>query len=493
MDLAPPPADAPTQPPPLGDGDDGTERLLGGVAGLLADRLGVEALWVRIAFVLLALVGGIGLILYGALWLAFIVGADPDRRWARLAGGAVLIVGLPLVLTSGFNFFSGPVAVLALLLGLAVALWQPQRLTGPPATAPVAAPGVVAASSGSGEPGAGRAPRRLPRLPKRAERPPSIVGRLALGIAVVVAAVGALIDEANGGRLHPEQWLGAAAIVCGVGLAVAAFAGHARWLIVPAALFAGAGFVAGEAARIGIEPTALVGDEHIWVGDGASGELREHVVIGSVDVVIESRPSVPVTVDARTAVGEVRVVAREDVTVLVDAEVGSGDIRVERVDRPDGSYALGPEGPPDVVVVARVGRGNIDVQQWDRPIFERPVRPAPPAAPAIGEEVIGQQLIADGVLLVSGGRFVLADGEAVIDADDTVLSGPTDVRDRVTVISTSYGEFQLLPGGLLLTPSGEVVDLRAVRGELTDESATTTVPGDAPTGSPLPATTVPGG
>ena len=127
VDLAPPPADAPTQPPPGGsEGHDETERLFGGVAALLADRLGVEALWVRIAFVLLALVGGIGLVVYGAMWLAFIIGADPDRRWARVAGGAVLVVGLPLVLTAGFDFFSGPVAVLALLLGLAVALWQPR-------------------------------------------------------------------------------------------------------------------------------------------------------------------------------------------------------------------------------------------------------------------------------------------------------------------------------------------------------------------------------
>ena len=33
--------------------------------------------------------------------------------------------GLPIILTNGFSFFDGPVAVLALLAGLAVALWQP--------------------------------------------------------------------------------------------------------------------------------------------------------------------------------------------------------------------------------------------------------------------------------------------------------------------------------------------------------------------------------
>ena len=59
-----------------------------GVAALLADRLGVDALWVRIAFVLLALVGGIGVLVYGALWLAFSsapspTGAGPASPAAR--------------------------------------------------------------------------------------------------------------------------------------------------------------------------------------------------------------------------------------------------------------------------------------------------------------------------------------------------------------------------------------------------------------------------
>ncbi len=67
-----------------------------------------------------------------------------------------------------------------------------------------------------------------------------------------MAAAGALIDQANGGRLHPEQWLGAAAVVCGIGLLVGVVAGRARWLAIPAVLFAGAGFVAGEAARVGL-------------------------------------------------------------------------------------------------------------------------------------------------------------------------------------------------------------------------------------------------
>ena len=77
VDLAPPPADAAPAPAPAPVRRRRTRptRILGGVAALLADRLGIDALWVRIAFVLLALVGGVGILVYGALWLAFVVGA----------------------------------------------------------------------------------------------------------------------------------------------------------------------------------------------------------------------------------------------------------------------------------------------------------------------------------------------------------------------------------------------------------------------------------
>jgi signal transduction histidine kinase/phage shock protein PspC (stress-responsive transcriptional regulator) len=43
-------------------------RLIGGVAGGLADHLGFSALYVRIAFAVLAWFGGFGVLLYGVLW-----------------------------------------------------------------------------------------------------------------------------------------------------------------------------------------------------------------------------------------------------------------------------------------------------------------------------------------------------------------------------------------------------------------------------------------
>jgi len=44
-------------------------RLLGGVAGGIADHLGLRPSWVRLAFVVLSVSGGLGVLLYGAFWI----------------------------------------------------------------------------------------------------------------------------------------------------------------------------------------------------------------------------------------------------------------------------------------------------------------------------------------------------------------------------------------------------------------------------------------
>lgn len=480
MDLAPPPLDAAPSPEPGPEPDrvpvvdDPPDRILGGVAALLSERLDVDALWIRIGFVLLALVGGVGLFVYAGMWLALVLGAE--RPWARVAGGVLIIGALPLLLHQrGDRFFTGPWAVLALLAGLTLALWQPRRDTahrgtraGAAEVAPAAVPPDAAEAAAAAR--SGRPVVRLPRL----RRPPSALGRATLGIAVLVAAGGAVIDQANGGRLHPEQWLGAAAIVCGIGLLVGVVAGRALWLVVPAALFAGAGFVAGESAGMDLQPTTLAGDEFIHVGSDtvAGAHLREHVVFGSVDVQVDERPAQPVTVDAKVAFGEIRIRPNADVTVEVRTARGE-DVRVYRVRRAGGTFTLGPAGRPDVVVTADVGHGHVSVERYLSRFPERPV--IAPAVPDVPPGVEPTE-VADGVAMTSSGAFVLVGGEAVIGPDDQVQVGNTFEQARVTVIPTSIGDFKLLPGGLLATPSGEVLDLHALRG-VSDTSVQTTIGG----------------
>src|SRR2546427_2150856 len=46
-----------------------TDRVIAGVAGGIAERLGVDPVVVRLAFVVLALAGGVGAVLYLVIWL----------------------------------------------------------------------------------------------------------------------------------------------------------------------------------------------------------------------------------------------------------------------------------------------------------------------------------------------------------------------------------------------------------------------------------------
>jgi phage shock protein C len=55
------------------------DRLLGGVAGGVAAFLGIDSTLVRIGFVLLAVFGGSGIVIYLAMWL-LVPPADDNQR-----------------------------------------------------------------------------------------------------------------------------------------------------------------------------------------------------------------------------------------------------------------------------------------------------------------------------------------------------------------------------------------------------------------------------
>merc|ERR1712173_155562 len=58
-----------TELPPRRAYRDAHAPVLGGVAGGLARHLGVPVLWVRVAFLVGAAAGGLGIVLYAGLWL----------------------------------------------------------------------------------------------------------------------------------------------------------------------------------------------------------------------------------------------------------------------------------------------------------------------------------------------------------------------------------------------------------------------------------------
>lgn len=111
-------------------------RIVGGVAGGVADHLGVDATKVRVAFTVLAALGGLGIAAYGLLWMFVPPGDDtdqpssPERR--RALGLAIigvgLAVGLSWLLADGAGSVVAPIVVV--VVGAAL-VWREFDVEGP--------------------------------------------------------------------------------------------------------------------------------------------------------------------------------------------------------------------------------------------------------------------------------------------------------------------------------------------------------------------------
>ena len=165
---------------------------------------------------------------------------------------------------------------------------------------------------------------------------PSYLGRVTLAVALLVAAAGAIGYRIAGDGLHPERWLGAAAAVCGAGMVIGAWRGRALWLVLPGLLFAGSGFVAGHAARAGLDDFA-VGSRDYWTGSPTDGlPAHEDLVAGEITVTIDDAPPPNTRSDLRVGVGVIEVVVDDDVALEVHAHVHDGHIVVDGDKRPNG-------------------------------------------------------------------------------------------------------------------------------------------------------------
>ena len=186
------------------------DRVVAGVARGLAGHLGLPVTWVRIAFVVLALFGGVGIVLYAALWAVLPLapadgGLDEPARSrgldiTRLLALGAVAVGLVLFLAAaGVDFASGALLPIAVAVVGAALIWQQsdddQR----------------ADWSAS----AARAARQTAADSSRAR-----TLRLAIGITLVVLGLaGVLISRTSAGQA--AQALGTAVLlVAGIGVVV---------------------------------------------------------------------------------------------------------------------------------------------------------------------------------------------------------------------------------------------------------------------------------
>lgn len=107
-----------------------TDRVIAGVCGGLGSYFGVDPLWFRLAFVVLAIGGGAGVLLYILAWLVIpnsnseAVGPAPvdiGTKGPMIAGIALVVVGLVFlinVIAPWFNQFMWPSVLVAAGLAL---------------------------------------------------------------------------------------------------------------------------------------------------------------------------------------------------------------------------------------------------------------------------------------------------------------------------------------------------------------------------------------
>lgn len=97
-------------------------RIIGGVAGGVADHLGVDVVVVRIVFVVLSALAGAGVCAYGLLWFFCPPGTDtrPPPRGERAQAYGLALVGLAAVVVVGFAASGTPAEYLVPLVVVAV-------------------------------------------------------------------------------------------------------------------------------------------------------------------------------------------------------------------------------------------------------------------------------------------------------------------------------------------------------------------------------------
>ena len=138
--MADPGTHEPTDEPPVSEPPQGPRRLLrsandqviGGVAGGLGHYFGLDPVLVRVAFVLLVLAGGSGILLYIILWVV-IPEASPSAEVAApsvqqsgsgalLLGGALVFIGVAILLRQIIPWFDSDLLWPLLLVGLGAAI-----------------------------------------------------------------------------------------------------------------------------------------------------------------------------------------------------------------------------------------------------------------------------------------------------------------------------------------------------------------------------------
>ena len=335
-ELPPPEPAAPARRPLRRSASD---KVIAGVAGGLAENFGVSSLAVRtlfgLAFVVIAwqvwTLLGIAIVAYVLLWI-FVpredIGVSPagrlTRRFPRIGpaiGVLLLLAGAAAIAAQLDGWLVWPV----LLIGGGVLLYRYDAGRGVARSTAPSAPGVT--------PPAALPPASVELPPEpRAPRPPrerSPLGWLGLGIALLVVGIAAIAQNLGALDIRLVRYPAIVLLILGVTMLVGAFAGRARWLVLPAIL---------------VVPFLLAASVVTVPLEGGFGNLYERplssaAVHGSYQRVagdiyldlteLTGTQAAPV-VSATTGFGSVNVTVPFDAHVIVTERAGAGVVHAGR-------------------------------------------------------------------------------------------------------------------------------------------------------------------
>ncbi len=384
-----------------------SDRAVAGVASGLARYLDIDVAWVRIAFVVAALFGGTGVLMYVIGWIAMpeegerdSIATDKARNMSDAGSwiGIGLIVIAAMIIVGNTGIIDGDLILAGVLIALGFLLYRGdlgnfanrqdrsddvvgQDSPAAPENAPassqlVSADPVIYGREGEEPPPAPPVvppPLVPPPAPDPAFQPrtstprqSSALGRLAM--ATVLIAVGIMGVGQSAGWWEPgiRHYVGAVFVVLGAALVVGAIFGRARWLIVVGLIAAPMLF---GAALLDVPLEGGFGDPHFTPMTTAELESEYRLVAGELVVdlsEIQVAPQDVLEIEASVVFGSLQIRVPQGAGVEISGEIDAGEIRyfgdsVAQGVNHDRSVVL--DGAGLIVIDAHVGFGELVVTE----------------------------------------------------------------------------------------------------------------------------------
>ena len=372
-----------------------SNRVIGGVAGGLADYLNVDPLLIRVGFAGLMLFSGAGIPLYLLGWLFIPLSGHPDSVamgwWRSLTMRPVTVIVLAILgilalfsfpisrFTSFYVPFEVFLALGIVIVGMFLLLPRGQGGTGvarPPAAAPMASSD-MAGMAASAPPAAGTgpgaptywapAPAPATPIPVEPARPASPLGWYSVAAAFIAVGAVALLDNLSTVRVELADYFGVAFLALGIGLIVGAWWGRARLLILLALVvlpFAlGSSFV-----KVPLD--GGIGDRYYWPQSIAEVQPESRLVAGEIyfDLTQLEGQTGPVHLTASVGVGRIVVILPRDASVDATSSVEGGRLALFGSERVGTSLRQrvvgdGAGGGATVVLKLDVGIGDVVINR----------------------------------------------------------------------------------------------------------------------------------